>query len=388
MGHLSYDTAIETTALYIHWPFCPYKCNFCPFVAIAGHDQYMQVYHKALVGEIEQFARACYVKSPIRTLFFGGGTPSTYPNELLLDMFGTLEKEFNLSELAEVTIEVNPGTVTYEKLLVWKKAGINRLSIGVQSLKDAALHALNRKQNAQDVLWLIPTAATLFDNISIDLIVGLPGINPQEWKELMETIVTWPITHVSMYFLDVHEDTPLYFKVQSNKVTLPVDDQVVDSYRWSVDWLRKHNFEQYEISNFARPGFKAMHNSIYWERRPYKGFGLGACSFDGQRRFQNQKNLMKYVAMAPDFQELHFFAEELTLAQRHREQVMLGLRCQKGMRLNELCIHNNADHYASIEKQVRELEDKQLIRYASNRIIVSPAGLAVQNEIAVRLICE
>jgi oxygen-independent coproporphyrinogen-3 oxidase len=197
---VTYNVASETRSLYLHWPFCPYKCHFCPFVAIASHDQYMERYHHALLKEIEQFSGNYTGSRLIETIFLGGGTPSTYPPPLLLDTFGTLIRMFTIVPHAEITIEVNPGTVNEEKLQTWKKAGINRLSIGVQSLNDGVLKNLNRHQTASSVLQLLEIASPLFENISVDLILGLPDVSPDEWKQLIQTIVTWPIKHVSVYF--------------------------------------------------------------------------------------------------------------------------------------------------------------------------------------------
>ncbi len=206
------NKAVES--LYIHWPFCPYKCHFCPFVALAGHDAFMERYHKALSAEIERYAREHKSSQPLQTLFFGGGTPSTYPPHLLLDMFGTLNNVFTFASDAEISLEVNPGTVTQEKIETWKHVGINRLSIGVQSLNDGVLKRLNRHQSLADVISLFEMATPLFDNISVDMILGLPDVSVQEWKDSLLKIVQWPIKHLSLLFLTVHEDTPLYFGVK------------------------------------------------------------------------------------------------------------------------------------------------------------------------------
>ena len=304
---MSYNVSAQTRSLYIHWPFCPYKCHFCPFVAIAGQDQFMERYHKALIKEIGAFAEQYPSKLALDTIFFGGGTPSTYPDHLLLDTFGTLKNMFIFDERSEVSVEVNPGTVRSEQLHLWKSLGINRLSIGVQGLKDSVLNSLNRKQSQKDVFWVLDQASLLFDNISVDLILGLPGVSADEWKELLAQAVTWPIKHVSIYFLTVHEETPLYFRVKKNEIALHTDEHMVELYQWTVAFLADHGFDQYEISNFAKNGFQSRHNTVYWERKPYKGVGLGACSFDGESRFQNQKNLMKYMTDIERAMMLRYF---------------------------------------------------------------------------------
>jgi putative oxygen-independent coproporphyrinogen III oxidase len=378
---MKYNTSVDTRSLYIHWPFCPYKCHFCPFVALASHDQFMQQYHEALHKEIINFAQQLGHVQTLDTIFIGGGTPSTYPINLLLDTFDTLRRWFSFNKECEISLEVNPGTVTDEKLHGWQQAGISRLSIGVQSLKDEVLTKLNRLQTSHDVYALLASAKDLFKNISIDLIVGLPGVSMAEWQDIVHEVVTWPITHVSVYFLSVHENTPLYFGVKAKKITLPCDDEVVESYYWTVATLKSGGFAQYEISNFARPGYESRHNTVYWERKPYKGFGLGACSFDGKRRLQNQKNLTSYIHGT----DHTVFAEDLTREQIHLEKIMLGMRRVGGVTLAELYEHLAPAEIDQILMNLAWLRDNKFILWTEDRIVLTPAGLAVENEIVVKL---
>lgn len=345
----------------------------------------MERYHMALRAEVAAYARCFSRKMPLDTLFLGGGTPSTYPDHLLLDMFGTLKEVFNFSATAEITIEVNPGTVRPEQLQLWKDIGINRLSIGVQSLKDPVLRKLNRLQSAADVYKALELAQPLFENISIDLIVGLPGVSEDDWKELLHTIVTWPIKHVSVYFLTVHENTQLYFGIKTKKVTLPCDDTVVDLYYWTIDFLAKHHFMQYEISNFAHVGYESRHNQAYWNHVPYKAFGLGACSFDGTRRIQNQKNLMKYLEGVEQHTDITTFAEELTPEQHRLERLMLGLRRSRGMQFEALMDGLSDEQQSVLEKRIADCMEKKLLERKGDRVVLTPTGLAVENEIIVTL---
>lgn len=382
---MNFDTTAHVQSLYMHWPFCPYRCHFCPFVALAGHDEYMERYHYALKQEIILFAQARKKRCAIDTLFIGGGTPSTYPPVLLLDMFDTLYNEFDFSAHSEITLEVNPGTVSQEKLDTWKRVGINRLSIGVQSLNNAVLKGLNRHQKASDVLKLLADAEKLFSAISVDLIVGLPGISEQEWKELIYQVVTWPIKHVSMYFLTVHEDTQLYFGVKQQKIVLPSDDTIVDLYYWTIDYFRQHGFEQYEISNFARQGNESQHNSVYWQRKPYKGVGLGACSFDGTARFQNEKNLMSYLEGIEQHNTVQAVSEHLSDKQVWLELLMLGLRQIKGVLVDAILEPLDKKQQEVLLEAVDSLCKAQLVRRVNDRLMLNAAGLAVANEIIVRL---
>jgi oxygen-independent coproporphyrinogen-3 oxidase len=346
----------------------------------------MERYHNALTKEILTYADCQDYPITLDTLFIGGGTPSTYPCSLLLDMFGTLNKVATFSPGHEITLEVNPGTVTEAKLETWKKCGINRLSVGVQSLKDTVLQKLNRKQQAADVLWLMEKAPAYIPNISVDLIIGLPEVSDQEWKELLALVVQWPISHVSIYFLTVHEDTQLYFKLKKSELVLPPDDAIVDLYLYSIEFLKENGFEQYEVSNFAKQGRRSHHNSIYWERKPYMAFGLGACSFDGTKRYQNQKNLMKYLVDVETDKNIVIFEELLDENQIALEKLMLGLRKTVGISYNELLEIISNTSKQDIEKKLEKLCENNFMTIKDSQIILTPRGLAVQNQIISQLI--
>ncbi len=382
---MPYDISANTRSLYIHWPFCPYRCHYCPFVALASHDPFMERYHNALIKEIKDFGKNYQGKLPLDTIYFGGGTPSTYPDHLLLDMFAILREFFIFDEKTEITLEVNPGTVRYEQLEFWKKLGINRMSIGVQSLNDSVLHKLNRLQKATDVYSLLENAPKYFDNISVDVILGLPGVTKAEWEQLLATVVTWNITHLSMYVLEVHDSTPLFFNVASKKVTLPCDDEVVNGYYWSREFLARHGFVQYEVSSFARMGKESRHNTTYWERKPYRGFGLGACSFDGTARLQNEKNLMKYLESVEKDVYQPSFTEIISKDQIYAEKIMLGLRRIKGVCWEEISSDLTDEQKEKITATISILQEKKLIAENNGRLQLTPAGLVVENEIITRL---
>lgn len=380
-----YDISANTRSLYIHWPFCPYRCHYCPFVALASHDPFMERYHNALVKEIREFGKQYTEKLPLDTIYFGGGTPSTYPDHLLLDMFDILREYFIFDQNTEITLEVNPGTVRFEQLALWKKLGINRISIGVQSLNDSVLQKLNRLQKATDVYSLLEKAPAYFDNISVDVILGLPGVSKTEWKALLATIVTWKITHLSMYVLEIHDTTPLFFNVKSKKVTLPCDDEVVELYHWSREFLADHGFAQYEVSSFARNTKESRHNTTYWERKPYRGFGLGACSFDGASRLQNEKNLMKYLESIEQNMYQPIFTEVITKDQIYAEKIMLGLRRMKGVSWEDISENLSDEQKAKIITTINALQQQKLITENDGRLQLTPAGLVVENEIITRL---
>lgn len=370
--------------LYIHWPFCPYKCHFCDFVAMASHEQFMKDYHDALCREIRLIQPYVQAK-PLKTIYMGGGTPSTYPPELLLDTFGILKEYYTFDHKTEVTIEVNPGTANKDAMKVWHQAGINRLSIGVQSLKDQILKSLNRHQTTQQVYTLLQDASNYFENLSVDFILGLPGVSDDEWKQMIQEAMSWPIKHISVYFLMVHENTPLYFKVKTQKVNLPPDDGTVDLYNWTVDTLQEHGFMRYELSSFAKPGFKSRHNQAYWDRHAYRGVGLGACSFNGSTRFQNDKNLGLYLERVAKGELPIGMSEDLTPKQIAMEKIMLGLRCQDGMCLDSYVSMLQVDQKKVFFDTVQDLQVAGLIEREQGIIRLTPKGFALENEVAIRL---
>lgn len=380
-----FERGANVRSLYLHWPFCPYRCKFCPFVALASQDHFMEKYHIALTKEIELFTQYIDHKILLDTIFIGGGTPSTYPDNLLLDMSDKLKEKFDINGDTEVTIEVNPGTVEPHQLILWKDIGINRLSIGVQSLNSSVLQRLNRLHSAEDVRRLIVQAAGIFENISVDLILGLPGVVVAEWKDLLTEVVTWPLKHLSIYFLTLHEDTRLYFEVKKKKLELPTDDSLVQLYHWSIDFLGRYGFEQYETSNFARQGYKCKHNVACWNRKPYKGFGLGACSFDGKSRFQNDKKLISYLDCANNGVSVIEFAEKLTREQVYLEKIMLGLRTSRGVALSTLFSDISEEQKNRLIQNISWLKSNNYLQEKGDRLVLTPAALVVQNEVAVKL---
>jgi oxygen-independent coproporphyrinogen III oxidase len=382
---VGFKRADQVRSLYIHWPFCPYKCSFCPFVAFSGWDRFMGEYHQALACELKEYAKEIPAHQPLDTIYIGGGTPSTWPDELLLDTFGTLESMFDFSSISEITIEANPGTVRKEQLEVWKQVGITRLSIGVQSLNDQVLEKLNRHQKADDVRRLMEWAGGKFNSLSIDLIIGLPGISTEEWKKQVLEIMSWPIQHISMYFLSIHEGTALYFKLQRKNEVLPPDDDIVDLYHWTIETFAKYGFEQYEVSSFAKPGYDSQHNQAYWDRKSYKGVGVGAWSFDGSSRFQNEKQLMRYIDAYSKGDSALSYKETLTDEQVRFEKVMLGLRKMKGVYIAEAIEGLTPEKKKEFFDRVQVLEENNLVRQTGDKIFLTKAALAVENEIAVKL---
>lgn len=325
----------------------------------------MERYHRALCREIEQFLRRYEGSRELETLFIGGGMPATYPLTLLLDTSGTLRKTFILKEDGEFTIEINPEIAHKEQLKVWHSIGINRLSIGVQSLNDHVRGRVHVRQAMNDACRLFSYATDYFSNLSVDIILSAECM--AEWKQFVRTVVCWPITHVSIYMANSSDDT------------------MADLYDWTVDQLAVHEFEQYELSNFAKPGYASKHQLMYGDHKPYKAFGLGGCSFDGTHRFQNETQLMRYIERIEQGADPTIFYETVTSEQRYLEQLMLGLRRRSGVCVQEVLKNLTCANQQRFKNVVASLKEGGWLQELDDRLFLTRAGLMVENEILIRL---
>lgn len=375
--------------LYIHWPFCKHKCHYCDFVAFEGHQGFERSYHEALCNEIRRFAAQSDCTQPIRTIFIGGGTPSLYPLAMLEELFVLLRSVFDLSQCVEISLEVNPGGQTSEHFQTWRRVGINRLSVGVQVLDTAVLRRLNRHQTTEEVTEFFALAANYFTNLSADMIIGLPGVDAPRWHTSINTMLSWPITHASLYFLTIHEQTPLYYGVRRGSLVLPKDEEVLAQYSWTVEAFARASLQQYEISNFALPGYESLHNQGYWNRLTYRGFGLGAASYDGKYRFSNLKNLGKYSAAFSTVDSCvelpHAFLEQLSPYQKAVEALMLGLRQTRGLLLSPLRDMISPVQYDRLRAVAAELATQGYVEYVADQLRLTRNGILMENSVVVRL---
>ena len=383
--------------LYIHWPFCRSKCHYCDFLSFCNKHDLSQEYHDVLCKQIVKFANdqkkilniECFFrqkKPSLKTIFFGGGTPSLYPLHLLEQLFDLIYNNFDTKKLQEVTIESNPCDITPEKLEIWKKVGINRLSIGIQILDDDILKKVGRNQTVKDALNAIKVAPQYFDNISVDLILGLPGVSRELWLKTLETVVGWPIKHLSFYMLTLYKGTKLFQKIENREIFLEKDDTISTLYVDTVNILEKNGFMQYETSNFANPGFESLHNIAYWDRKLYLGLGIGASSFDGQNRFVNEKNMGVFLGKAANAFLEDAYKERLSSKQELLEILMLGLRQKKGLDLHRVLYFLKDEEKALFLNGVDLLKEQGLIRQIDGRILLTLKGMLLENEVVLKLI--
>lgn len=315
--------------IYLHAPFCHRKCTYCAFYSVVTSRE-KQDYVDALCRELS--LRRHTMAHPVKTVYFGGGTPSILAPRQLAQIVEALRCNYDLSHTEEVTLEANPEDLTPQYLEALREIGFfNRLSIGIQSFHDEELRLLNRRHDGRQALQAVENAAAAgFDNISVDLIYGLPGQGLAAWRDNLERVATLPVRHLSAYALTIEKGTILEKQVEQGRVTTATEEEVLSHYEALLEWTASNGFEQYEISNFCKPGFRARHNSRYWDRTPYLGVGAAAHSFDGEYRRWNVADVGQYVATAASGHIAHE-EEHLGLKDAHNEYVMTALRTVEGI---------------------------------------------------------
>jgi putative oxygen-independent coproporphyrinogen III oxidase len=322
--------------IYIHIPFCKQACYYCNFhfsTSMSLKDEMIA----ALVKEIE--LSSLYLlndkneKEIIETIYFGGGTPSLLNKDDIKNLLNSIENNYTISKEAETTIEANPDDISNEKLSQWREAGINRLSIGIQSFKQKDLEWMNRAHNQMQGLESISLATDAgFKNFSVDLIYGTPGLTEEEWQLNVEQVMNSGVPHIACYALTVEPNTALQKMIALKKKTGVDADQQAKQFLLLMEWMKKAGYEHYEISNFARPGYRSRHNSSYWQGKKYIGIGPSAHSYNGNSRRWNVANNALYIQSIKN-NIISFEEEKLTDTQKLNEYIMTSLRTIEGLNL-------------------------------------------------------
>ena len=313
-------------ALYIHMPFCARKCSYCDFVSYPGKTDRIPDYLDRLAREMDSSIER-YGRLAANTVFIGGGTPSLLSGAQMNRLMADVGRFFEIAPDAEITVEANPGTIDAGKLAAYRQAGVNRLSIGVQSFDDGLLRALGRIHTAREAEDAVRAAAAAgFTNLSLDLMYALPGQGTAQWIDTLDRALALPVRHVSCYSLIVEESTPMKALVEANPSILPDEETAVGMQHEAARRLEKRGFLRYEISNYALPGFESRHNLVYWRRGDYLGLGCAAHSLMNETRFANSASLEDYIAGDGPAE-----TESLTGRDAYEETVMLGLRTREGV---------------------------------------------------------
>ncbi len=369
----------EKLGIYIHIPFCRSKCDYCDFYSLAGREERMDDYQKALLIHLKEtapFAKGYQVDS----VYFGGGTPSYYGAKRLAELLGAVRHHFHLTRDAEITVEANPDSVDKKALLKLRRAGVNRLSLGVQSSCEEELKGIHRPHSFAQAKGAVAAArGAKLKNISLDLIYGLPGQGEDSWRATVEAALALEPEHLSCYGLKVEEGTPLAVRVERGE-TLPDDDQQADCYLWTVERLAQAGYYQYEISNFARAGFQSRHNLKYWMGKPYLGFGPGAHSDFGGRRYSFYRDLEAYIAGVRGGGAVVEEDELIPKRERGGEYLMLRMRTTRGIEEWEY----RREYYMNfepIEQKLIEFERQGWATRRDRRWRLTPQGFLLSNQL-------
>lgn len=368
--------------IYLHIPFCKQACTYCNF-HFTTSLRYKNDLVDAIIKEIA-LQRNFLKDETIATIYFGGGTPSLLSGEECGLLLNKVYKEFPVEENAEITLEANPDDITKEKLFAWKNAGINRLSIGIQSFFDKDLVWMNRAHNAELAVNSLQLAVKEFNNISIDLIYGSPLLSDEQWEKNVAAAINYSIPHLSCYALTVEEKTPLHKNIILKKTTDVDQDKQARQFLLLMQWLKQNGYEHYEVSNFAKPGFRSRHNSSYWQGKKYLGLGPSAHSYDGIVRKWNVANNAKYIeAINNGVTESE--TEILTEIQKLNEYIMISLRTMEGMDLKKVKLVWGEEKMQGMEKKISLFKKNNLLTQKGMIIQLTDDGMLRADGIAADL---
>ena len=367
--------------IYVHIPFCKSKCLYCDFNSFAKKDECIEPYTKSLIKEIEEYAKV-NKDILVKTIYIGGGTPSYINEKYIKKIIENIKQNFEIIKDAEITIEVNPGTVNKRKLETYYKSGINRLSIGLQSANDKLLKLIGRVHNFEDFLETVKMAKTAgFTNINADCMIGLPTQNIYDVEDTLNVLINLRLTHISVYSLIVEPNTPIEKKINSGELKLP--DEEIERYMY---WFAKRKLEEngylhYEISNFARPMFRSRHNVDCWNQKEYKGFGISASSYENGMRYTNTPSIDTYIknVESENFKANYIIEEKQDKEAMMKEYMLLGLRKITGVNINDFIKKFEISPLYKFNKEIAKLLREGLVETNEYSIRLSKKGLDLAN---------
>jgi len=372
--------------IYIHIPFCKSRCSYCDFATGLYQTESAERYVKALIVDL-QTTRADELSSRVDTIYFGGGTPSMLSSDQIERILAVVHSRFQIDSKAEITLEINPGSVTKTKLEEFRTLGINRASFGAQTFHDDELARLGRSHSAGDTLRTFEyLRAADFDNVSFDLIAGLPGQTMIQWQENVERSLGLRPEHLSFYLLEVHANTPLAQHIERGLQPKPDDDLAAEMYKWMLERACDAGYEHYEISNLCLPGFESRHNTKYWQGDAYYGFGCSAHSFDGiNLRWANERDVAAYVDAIEQKQSPMVEETQLSESELQSEAVFLGMRLMRGINMAEYRRLFGVDIRARYDQDLSRFSGAGLIEFEGDVLRLTRAGALMSNEVFTAL---
>ncbi|MGO4887244.1 radical SAM family heme chaperone HemW [Anaerobacillus sp. MEB173] len=376
-----------TKAVYVHVPFCEQICHYCDFNKVFLKGQPLEQYLSAFQREVEMTV-AAQPPISITSIYIGGGTPTALDSDQLSRLLKVVNQNFLIKgEHIEYTVEVNPGTVDEEKLTVLKEAGVNRLSIGVQAFQDELLQTIGRIHRASDVYKTIELARKAgFNNLSLDLMFGLPGQTEEMFKETLQTAFSLSVEHFSAYSLKVEEKTVFYHLQRKGKLSLPPEDEEVKMYELLIEEMDKYGYAQYEISNFAKKGFESQHNLTYWNNDEYYGLGAGAHGYVDGVRHVNAGPVTHYIKHIEDGNFPYIDIHEVTKSEKMEEEMFMGLRKLSGICKTDFHRRFGLSLESVFGTQVKKLQEQGLLCDKGDRVFLTKKGIMLGNEVFEKFI--
>ena len=373
---------MRPAGIYIHVPFCRARCSYCDFATGAYESALAARYVHGVAAEIKNFS-LMEDRPDVDTIYFGGGTPSLLAKEQVAQILDAVRERFHVSAGAEVTMEMNPGTVTLDSLREFRECGVNRASFGAQTFDDLELKRLGRTHTAEDVrrtFSLLREAG--FTNVSFDLIAGLPGQSVLNWSRNLDEALALKPEHLSFYILEVHEGTPLADQIRRGLQPTPDDDLAAEMYRMMLERAALQGYQHYEISNLCLPGYHSRHNTKYWTGEAVYGFGCSAHSYDGQRlRWSNERDAARYTELMENARTAVVETTELDERARRAEAIFLGLRLMRGISLSEHRARFGADLRTDYTADLERLSEAGLIKLEDDSMKLTTSGVLLSNEV-------
>jgi len=375
----------DPAGIYIHIPFCLSRCHYCNFATGGYQPELVRRYLSALEKEIERSAsssdRGNSMKS-VDTVYFGGGTPTTLTIEQFSSLITLCRRYFELAPDFEMTSEANPGSISRDYLQDLRAIGVNRLSFGVQSFDDGELQMIGRTHTADEARAAIKAArAAGFDNVSLDLIAGLPEQKLETWRMNLAEAFTLAPDHLSVYLLELYQDAPLLHRIERGELRAIDDELTVEMYFMLMDEAEKEGYEHYEISNWARPGFASKHNLKYWTGAPYWAFGVSAAGYDGRSRWSNTRNIHEYLERIDRGCSPVADSVDLDYDDRQSENLFLRLRLKEGVNLREHRERFGVDVTDRYQAELSRLRYADLIEMVEDNLVISRKGKVLANEV-------
>jgi oxygen-independent coproporphyrinogen-3 oxidase len=410
MADLYFENA---NALYIHLPFCSSKCPYCDFYSVKYTKKRVDLYWAALFMELEELFKKVN-NNLLQTIYLGGGTPSLVNSFFIDELIKRIKSKFRVIPAAEISMEVNPASITEEKIIALKRAGINRLSVGIQSFNDQHLNFLGRQSSGANNKKILALVENYFDNYSADLIFALPGQSLEEFESDLDEMLDFFPPHISLYNLEIHENTPFYHRYNQGELKLPSEELDAEMYELALKKLTAADYQHYEISNFASRGYRARHNYIYWLYQPYLALGPGAAAFDGNCRSQNITDLKQYIEyynpqnlgytelMGREGSELRSGLDKdknfseikirdlncMNQKEQMAEYTFLALRTAKGLFYHKFYRQFKIEFQSIYKETIEELKNDELIKEENEHIYLTARGKKLANKVFLKFLLD